>query len=42
MFIAYEALFLGRRDQLAVNVQRSGRIMAKGAGQAKNRQCHRV
>jgi hypothetical protein len=42
MFIAYEALFLGRRDQLAVNVQRCGRIMAKGAGQAKNRQCHRV
>jgi hypothetical protein len=42
MFIAYEALFLSRRDQLAVNVQRGGRIMAKGAGQAKNRQCHRV
>lgn len=42
MFIAYEALFFRRRDQLAVDIQGCGRIMAKGAGQAKNRQCHRV
>lgn len=41
MFIAHKALFLSRRDQLAVDVQSCGRIMAKGAGQAKNRQCHR-
>ncbi len=41
MFVAYEALFFGGRDQLAVDIQGCGRIMAKGAGQAKNRQCHR-
>lgn len=41
MFVAYEALFFGGRNQLAVDIQRCGRIMAKGAGQAKNRQCHR-
>ncbi|OMP11032.1 hypothetical protein COLO4_04070, partial [Corchorus olitorius] len=39
MFIAHEALFFGGGDQLAVDVQGRGRIMAKGAGQAKNRQC---
>ncbi|MCY1420537.1 hypothetical protein D9M71_361620 [compost metagenome] len=41
MFIAYEAFLFSRRDQLAVDIQGCGRIMAKGAGQAKNRQCHR-
>ncbi|RMS21444.1 hypothetical protein ALP71_05819 [Pseudomonas coronafaciens pv. garcae] len=40
MFITNETLFLGRCYQLAVDVKRCGRIMAKGAGQAKDRQCH--
>ncbi|MCY1391860.1 hypothetical protein D9M71_67120 [compost metagenome] len=39
MFVAYEALFFSGSDQFAVDVQGRGRIMAKGAGQAKNRQC---
>ncbi|MMZ68877.1 hypothetical protein D1872_316230 [compost metagenome] len=39
MFIAHEALFFSGGNQLAVDVQGRGRIMAKGAGQAKNRQC---
>ena len=41
MLVAHEAFFFGGRDQLAVDIQGCGRIMAKGAGQAKNRQCHR-
>ena len=40
MLIAYEALFFSRRYQLAVDIEGCGGIMAKGAGQAKNRQCH--
>ena len=42
MLITYEALFLSRRYQLAVDIEGCGGIMAEGAGQAKNRQCHWV
>jgi hypothetical protein len=40
MLVANETLFFSRSNQLAVDVQGRGRIMAKGAGQAKDRQCH--
>lgn len=40
MLVAHEALFLDRRDQLAVDVQGGGRVMAERAGQAENGQCH--
>ena len=42
MLITYEAFFFGRCYQLAVDIQSGGRVMAQGAGQAKNRQCHRL
>ncbi len=40
VLVTNEALFFGRCYQLAVDIKRCGRIMAKGAGQAKDRQCH--
>lgn len=39
MLVTHEALFFGGGNQFAVDVQGRGRVMAKGAGQAKNRQC---
>ena len=42
MLVTHEALFFGGGNQLAVNVQGRGRVMAKGAGQAKNRQCQGI
>ncbi|MCY1368149.1 hypothetical protein D9M69_551160 [compost metagenome] len=41
VLVAHEALFFRGGDQLAVDVERGGRIMAEGAGKAENRQCHR-
>lgn len=41
VFVAHEALFLGSGDQLAIDIEGRGGIMAKGAGQAKDRQCQR-
>jgi len=40
MLITHEAFFFSRRYQLAVDIEGCGGIMAEGAGQAKNRQCH--
>ena len=40
VLVAHEALFFGGRDQLAVDIQGGGWIMAEGAGKAENRQCH--
>ncbi|MNJ58888.1 hypothetical protein D3C77_545450 [compost metagenome] len=40
VLVAHEALLLGSSDELAVDVEGSGRIMAEGAGKAENRQCH--
>lgn len=42
MLVTHEALFFGGGNQFAVNVQGRGRVMAKGAGQAKNRQCQGI
>jgi hypothetical protein len=42
MFVTHEAFFFGGGNQLAVDVQGRGRVMAKGAGQAKNRQCQGI
>ena len=40
VLVAHKALFFGGRDQLAVDIQGGGWIMAEGAGKAENRQCH--
>jgi hypothetical protein len=42
MLVAHETLFFGGGNQLAVDVQGRGRVMAEGAGQAKNRQCQGI
>src|SRR5690606_39376017 len=40
MLVAHEALFLHGSNQLAIDIQGSGRIMAQSAGQSQNGQSH--
>ncbi len=42
MLVTHQALFFHGSNQLAINVQGGGRVVAQCAGQTQNSQCHEV